>query len=126
MLPFFVRYEWSRFNTPIGAIIIQSITTFFLMSFKFSDLVIMDTFFNNLTLLLEFMSYLRLKYIEPDTPRGFVVPGGLKGAWIITLPKTIVITIVLVAQDRMIWAVAAMVRPYFLFSKLFFSNYILF
>ena len=55
--------------------------------------------------MLEFVSYIRLKYIEPNTPRAFVVPGGNTGAWIITIPKVIVIGGVLLAQDAYVWKV---------------------
>lgn len=56
--------------------------------------------------MLEFVSYIRLKYIEPDTPRAFVVPGGLAGAWIITFPKVVVIGCVLCAQEWAVWKLA--------------------
>lgn len=59
--------------------------------------------FCSLTLLLEFCAYLRLKYVEPDTPRPFTVPFGNKGAWTITIPKVIVLLGVLIAQSSRVW-----------------------
>jgi hypothetical protein len=43
-------------------------------------------FMRVVNLLLEYAALIRLKYTEPDTPRPFVVPGGLWGAWLIVLP----------------------------------------
>uniref|UniRef100_H3H8M7 Uncharacterized protein n=1 Tax=Phytophthora ramorum TaxID=164328 RepID=H3H8M7_PHYRM len=57
----------------------------------------------NLTLLLEFFAFLRLKYVEKDTERPFVVPFGNTGAWAITVPKILVLSGVLLAQKRHVW-----------------------
>ncbi|KAE8995568.1 hypothetical protein PF011_g16272 [Phytophthora fragariae] len=103
MLPSFLSFEWKRFGTPIAAVIFQTLTTGVLMNFSFEFLVVLDTFFNNLTLLLEFFAFLRLKYIEKDTERPFVVPFGNTGAWAITLPKILVLSGVLLAQKRHVW-----------------------
>ncbi|CEG47047.1 amino acid permease family protein [Plasmopara halstedii] len=103
MLPSFLAIEWKRFGTPVAAIICQTVTTGVLMNFSFEFLVVLDTFFNNLTLLLEFFAFLRLKYIEKDTVRPFVVPFGNTGAWAITLPKIIVLSGVLLAQKHHVW-----------------------
>ncbi|OWZ14930.1 Amino Acid-Polyamine-Organocation (APC) protein [Phytophthora megakarya] len=103
MLPSCLAIEWKRFGTPIAAVIFQTVTTGVLMNFSFEFLVVLDTFFNNLTLLLEFFAFLRLKYIEKDTERPFVVPFGIPGAWTITLPKILVLSAVLLAQKRHIW-----------------------
>lgn len=103
MLPACFAWEWERYHTPVVAIGFQFITTLFLMNFEFSQLVILDTFFSNITLWLEFIAYIRLKYIEPDTRRDFVVPGGIRGAWCITLPKIIIISGVLLSQDWQVW-----------------------
>nr|CCA19062.1 Amino AcidPolyamineOrganocation (APC) Family putati [Albugo laibachii Nc14] len=103
MLPSILRVEWASFGTPVAAILFQTITTAVLMSCTFEALVVIDTFFNNLTLLLEFCAYLRLKYVEPDTPRPYTVPFGNKGAWTITIPKVIVLSGVLIAQKSRVW-----------------------
>ncbi|KAI9920635.1 hypothetical protein PsorP6_000185 [Peronosclerospora sorghi] len=125
MLPSFLAIEWKRFGTPITAVIFQTVTTGVLMNFSFEILVVIDTFFNkyvmfsgvmvktmlqlyavvlccldSLTLLLEFFALLRLKYVEKDAERPFVVPFGNAGAWSITLPKVLVLAGVLIAQKR--------------------------
>ncbi|CAH0481212.1 unnamed protein product [Peronospora belbahrii] len=108
MLPSFVAIEWERFGTPIAAVILQTLTTGVLMNFSFEILVVLDTFFNNLTLLLEFFAFLRLKYVEKDSERPFVVPFGNVGAWSITLPKIMVLSGVLLAQKRSIWMICGL------------------
>lgn len=46
MLPSILRLEWTRYGTPVAAILFQTITTAVLMSFSFEALVVLDTFFN--------------------------------------------------------------------------------
>lgn len=103
MLPRFLTYEWHRFGTPIAAILFQTLTTAVLMSFSFEFLVVLDTFFNNTSLLLEFFAFLRLKYVEKNTERPFEVPFGNAGAWAITIPKILVLAGVLLAQSKHVW-----------------------
>ncbi|TMW59253.1 hypothetical protein Poli38472_004322 [Pythium oligandrum] len=105
MLPRFLATEWGRFGTPIAAVLFQTCTTAILMNFSFKFLVVFDTFFNNTSLLLEFFAFLRLKYIEKDTERPFEVPFGRPGAWLITIPKIIVLAGVLFAQSSRVWLV---------------------
>uniref|UniRef100_A0AAV1TW27 Amino acid transporter n=1 Tax=Peronospora matthiolae TaxID=2874970 RepID=A0AAV1TW27_9STRA len=108
MLPSFLAFEWERFETPVAAVIFQTVTTGILMNFSFEILVVLDTFFNNLTLMLEFFAFLRLKYVESDTERPFVVPFGRLGAWAITLPKIVVLLGVLIAQKRSVWVLCGL------------------
>ncbi|KAJ0391357.1 hypothetical protein P43SY_011104 [Pythium insidiosum] len=103
MMPRVLATEWDRYGTPIAAVIFQTCTTAVLMSFSFEFLVVLDTFFNNTSLLLEFFAFLRLKYIEKDTERPFEVPFGNIGAWAITLPKILVLSGVLLAQSTNVW-----------------------
>ncbi|GLE03484.1 hypothetical protein PINS_up012386 [Pythium insidiosum] len=103
MMPRVLATEWDRYGTPIAAVIFQTCTTAVLMSFSFEFLVVLDTFFNNTSLLLEFFAFLRLKYIEKDTERPFEVPFGNTGAWAITLPKILVLSGVLLAQSANVW-----------------------
>ena len=84
---------------------------------------LMHVFGYSLTLLLEFISYLRLKYVEPDTPRPFVVPGGNWGAWLVTLPKTLVIMGVLVCQKAKIWKTALSFNVIFALIYLVWQKY---
>ena len=46
MLPSFLVFECERFETPVAAVIFQTVTTGILMNFSFEILVVLDTFFN--------------------------------------------------------------------------------
>lgn len=76
-----------RYGTPWFAIIFQSIVTCFLMRLDLAFLTNVDTILNCVSLLLEFASFIRLRYTEPDAPRPFKVPGGFPAVWALTLPK---------------------------------------
>ncbi|KMS93791.1 hypothetical protein BVRB_027920, partial [Beta vulgaris subsp. vulgaris] len=90
----------TRFVTPINALIVQFIITALLSLADFSFLIEFEMLLNCSCLLFEFAAFMVLKYKEPDAPRPYVVPFGLKGAWAITLVKTFV---VLVTFTSMIW-----------------------
>lgn len=61
------------------------------MVFDFDVLVVLDTFFNNISLVLEVVVFLKLKHKEPGRSRPFAVPGGLTGAWLCSIPKFLII-----------------------------------
>lgn len=91
-LPSVFHYTWAKYDTPVVALGFQCLVTLVLMNFDFEKLVIMDSIMNGVSLILEFVAFLTLKYTEPDAPRPFCVPGGLAGAWAITIPKALIIS----------------------------------
>ena len=92
MLPTQLGISSAKFGTPVSALWTQAFTTAVLMSlFDFRTLVVYDTFFNNVSLVLETAAFLRLRYIEANTHRPFTVPGGLPMAWALTLSKAAVL-----------------------------------
>jgi len=103
MVPPVLGWEWQRYDTPVAAIAFQFVTTGVLMTFGFSELVVLDTFFNNVSLLLESASFITLRYTEPDSDRPFRVPGGLIGAWCCTLPKFAIIMFGLGTAGTQAW-----------------------
>eukprot|EP01102_Stenamoeba_stenopodia_P014773 TRINITY_DN4950_c0_g1_i2.p1 TRINITY_DN4950_c0_g1~~TRINITY_DN4950_c0_g1_i2.p1 ORF type:complete len:546 (-),score=81.81 TRINITY_DN4950_c0_g1_i2:6-1643(-) len=82
-------YTYEKFNTPLVAIIFYSVTTSILMSFKFEVLVEVTTFCQCVGLIFEFAAYIKLKYAEPDADRPYEVPGGMVGAWVVTISPLI-------------------------------------
>jgi len=104
-LPGFVGCSWRRYYTPVAAIIINAGITSVLVLFTFDILVQVDTFLNCITLLLEFAAFVSLKYTEPGTPRPFAVPGGKLGAWVVTIPKVIIVGATLVMSSTLTWAI---------------------
>eukprot|EP00499_Haloplacidia_sp_CaronLabIsolate_P011274 CAMPEP_0196771324 /NCGR_PEP_ID=MMETSP1104-20130614/1620_1 /TAXON_ID=33652 /ORGANISM="Cafeteria sp., Strain Caron Lab Isolate" /LENGTH=597 /DNA_ID=CAMNT_0042141443 /DNA_START=233 /DNA_END=2022 /DNA_ORIENTATION=- len=103
MLPSWVGISRSH-GVPVAAITLQALVCSALMTFDFTQLVLVDTFFNNLSLLLELASFVRLRYVEPDAPRPYRVPGGTWGLWAITIPKVLVLVGSLVLMDWTAWA----------------------
>eukprot|EP01138_Halocafeteria_seosinensis_P008386 gb/GECG01008569.1/.p1 GENE.gb/GECG01008569.1/~~gb/GECG01008569.1/.p1 ORF type:complete len:670 (+),score=59.03 gb/GECG01008569.1/:1-2010(+) len=91
MVPKFLVKNRTRFATPVPSILFETVTTAVLMMFEFSTLVVLDTFFNNVSLVLEVIAFLRLKHQYPDMERPYAVPGRLKGAWLISIPKFLMI-----------------------------------
>jgi amino acid transporter len=90
MLPRFLRANWTRRRTPIPALLLVGATSSVLMQFHFSELVVLDTSLNNVSLVLEAIAFLRVKHTCPDLPRAYTVPGGLAGAWIASGMKIVV------------------------------------
>lgn len=90
-LPSHVSHSSKKFVTPVAAIVIQSVTTACMMQLSYPFLVVLDTLFNNISLVFEIASFLYLKHKRPDLERPYEVPGKLIGAWVITIPKAIVL-----------------------------------
>jgi amino acid transporter len=86
----FVRVS-PRFRTPLIAIIVCSVIYALLANNGFVNLLIIDTFTANLTILLELFAMIKLRYSEPDLPRPYKVPGGWAGIVAMTLPLVAVI-----------------------------------
>jgi amino acid transporter len=108
MLPLALGHSSLAFGTPVRALWAQAVTTAILMSvFDFRVLVVYDTFFNNVSLVLETAAFLRLRYTEANTHRPFTVPGGLSMAWALTLSKAAVLAFAFgTVQMWEVWLVA--------------------
>ncbi|KAA0149092.1 hypothetical protein FNF29_06180 [Cafeteria roenbergensis] len=91
MLPAGIACSHATRKTPIVAILLQSAIVLGLMFFDFSQLVTLDTLFNNVSLLLEVAAFLHLKHVYPNLPRPYAVPWGVWGAWLVSIPKIAVI-----------------------------------
>jgi len=102
MMPGFMGLEWKKTSSPVVAILVQSLLVMFLIQFDFTFLVEVDAFANSISLLLEFVAFIRLRYTEPMANRPYKVPGGMCVAWAMTLVKlSIVVTIIIfMAQKR--------------------------
>jgi len=101
MLPGFMGLELKATSSPIIAIVVQSILIMCLVQFDFTFLVEVDAFANSISLLLEFVSFIRLRYTEPEAERPYKVPGGMCVAWTITIMKLffVIAIIVLMAGE---------------------------
>eukprot|EP00474_Spongospora_subterranea_P002974 CRZ03432.1 hypothetical protein [Spongospora subterranea] len=86
-----------RFGTPTTALFVQFIVASIFCQFDFSTIVQVEMLLNCLCLGFEFAAFMRLRYTEPDTPRPFLVSGGMAGAWFITIIKSIVVVFTVVS-----------------------------
>ena len=101
---------WGRTGAPVRGVILQSLICCVLVLFDFEFLLQATVLINCVTWCIELISFLRLRYTEPDTPRPYKVPGGLFVAWFITLDKCLLVAVlfVLVIRDH----------PYYIFVTL--------
>lgn len=105
ILPKALAYISPTYGTPVLAIIVQSFVISLFMLTDFSVLVQADAFFTCICIFLQFASFLCLRYTEPFAPRPYVVPGGMFGAWLITIPKFLIVVVTLIFSDTsVIWA----------------------
>jgi amino acid transporter len=81
----YLHTKWARSGAPVAAILLQGALCAVLMNFSFDTLVIVNVLFYNVGLALQFGAFLALKHRAPGLARPFVVPGGLAGAWAISL-----------------------------------------
>ena len=110
MLPSVIGWSWKRYSTPVVSIFLQGAIIGFLVSYDFDILVQFDTFLNCISLVLEFVAFLWLKYSAPNALRPYAVPGGMAGAIAITVPKAIIIVYTLWAQNWITWVVCGMLN----------------
>lgn len=88
----------SRFDTPVPAILASGAIACALMALDFSTLVVLELLLANVGLVLQFAAFLRLKHVAPSTHRPFAVPGGLPGAYAVTLPFFALVALLLVVN----------------------------
>jgi len=105
-LPTCFNWTWERYNTPWVSIVFSGIVNIFLVSFEFKFLVQIDVFLDVLTLVLEFAAFLWMRYKEADAERPFKIPGGMVGAWLVVIPKVIVIGVTLALANWLTLIVA--------------------
>jgi uncharacterized membrane protein YgcG len=110
MLPSVIGWSWKRYSTPVVSIFLQGAIIGFLVSYDFDILVQFDTFLNCISLVLEFVAFVWLKYSAPNALRPYAVPGGMAGAIAITVPKAIIIVYTLWAQNWITWVVCGVLN----------------
>jgi amino acid transporter len=79
----------NRYNVPWVTLTLQLATTALLCLFSFDFLVTVEFCFATFMYLLFVASFLRLRWTEPDAPRGYRVPGNNLTAVLIGLPLAV-------------------------------------
>lgn len=80
-----------------------------------------------LNLICEYAALIRLRYREPNTPRPFVVPGGIVGAWLLGVPTVVLATFTLVKAEWLVWACGGAAYAFMIiafFARLFYMKFI--
>jgi amino acid transporter len=90
---------------PIAAIVFTALLTVGLCAINYNLLVEIFLILRVVNLLCEYAALIKLRYSEPDTPRPFVVPGGIIGAWVLGIPTVIFSGVALYFSDPTVWIV---------------------
>jgi amino acid transporter len=88
-IPMLGRQSMTRFGTPVPAIVLVSCSTLALTNINFGSLLAFDTTLNVISIVLVVISYLRLRYTQPDLNRPFEIPGGRIVAWLVSVPSIV-------------------------------------
>ena len=87
-----------RTPSPVPALLTSCFLMSLLALLSFNDLVILELLLANVGLILLFASFLSLKHSLPHASRPFAVPGGVLGAWAVSLPFFSLIGLLLYAN----------------------------
>lgn len=85
LLPKWLNKLHPKFGTPYVSIIICSLVVSLMVLWTFADLLIIDVTVYGAGLFLEYISLIRLRLIEPDTPRPFKIPLNIAGLCLMAL-----------------------------------------
>eukprot|EP01125_Pyxidicula_operculata_P019382 TRINITY_DN7030_c0_g1_i5.p1 TRINITY_DN7030_c0_g1~~TRINITY_DN7030_c0_g1_i5.p1 ORF type:complete len:451 (+),score=63.57 TRINITY_DN7030_c0_g1_i5:1226-2578(+) len=88
-LPYFLSWSWQRHTgtiRPIAAIFANGIVMLAVSALPFTFLIQLYLLVRICNILLEYAALIALRVREPDTPRPFVVPFGIPGCVLLTLP----------------------------------------
>jgi amino acid transporter len=90
-LPSVFGYKWARYDSPVVALAVQCLFTLVFMQVDFGLLIEVDALLNGISLMSEFAAFIRLRYTEPLAERPYKIPGGMCGAYLVTLPKVLIV-----------------------------------
>ncbi|MEV6341897.1 APC family permease [Actinoplanes sp. NPDC051851] len=89
-----------RWGTPVVSIVLCSVIYAIFSMSSFQNLVVVDVFLTNITLLLELAALIALRRKAPGLPRPFRIPGGWAGITLMSVPLVAVILFATVEQFR--------------------------
>jgi amino acid transporter len=88
-VPLLGRLQGPRADNPVPAILFLTLTTLALTSVSFAALLVFDTLFNLLSIVLVFASFLSLRLRRPELERPYAIPGGMCVALLVVLPPAV-------------------------------------
>lgn len=86
MLPHQLASLHPRYATPARSILVNSFGVALLIPFSFQELIQIDMFLYAMALILEFAALVWLRLRNPDLPRPYRIPFGMRGLVAISLP----------------------------------------
>jgi amino acid transporter len=90
LLPSFLNKLHRKFNTPYISILVCSVVVSLMIFWPFTDLLIIDVIVYGAGLSLEYISLVKLRIKEPDTPRPFKIKLSVTGlCMLLILPVTV-------------------------------------
>jgi len=108
LLPKALNKQHSRFQTPFISILVCSVIVSLMILWPFDDLLIIDVTVYGAGLSLEYISLIKLRRTEPDTPRPFRIRLGIPGLMLMcALPVTVYLVALAGAfssQEHAVWA----------------------
>ncbi|PQQ13329.1 putative polyamine transporter [Prunus yedoensis var. nudiflora] len=106
MLPEFFAKR-SRYGTPVIGILFSASGVLFLSWLSFQEIVAAENFLYCFGMILEFLSFIRLRVKYPAASRPYKIPVGTVGAILLCIPPTILICIVLALSTLKVVVVSA-------------------
>ena len=94
-LPAWLGAIHPQFGTPWPAVILSTVCYTAFAAFSFTELIVLNIWLYSLSLLIELAAFVRLRFVEPDLPRPWRVPGGLGGALLVALLPSAVMLLAL-------------------------------
>lgn len=92
-------------GAPWVAILAHVLLALTLVWFDFGFIVQLEYTVAATSYIITYAAFVRLRYSQPDTPRPYVVPGGLPFAWALTIVKVVIMTSTFVA-GMLDWRIA--------------------
>ncbi|KAL6501814.1 proline dehydrogenase [Orobanche gracilis] len=105
MIPAFFGTR-SKYGTPLVGILFSASGVFVLSWMSFQEIVAAENFLYCFGMVLEFVAFVRLRVVAPETRRGYRVPVGTTGAVSICLPPTVLICVVLYFSSLKVFVVS--------------------
>jgi amino acid transporter len=86
------RFLTRQFNngSPYAAVALHALVALVLLFVDFGFLLRIEYTIAATSHVLMYLSFVKLRYAEPDTPRPYKTPGGMPFAWLITVTKIVV------------------------------------
>ena len=98
LAPAFLKKCGKKHGTPYIAILSMTLFNMIFVTFTFSQLVVINTFFLSFSYILIYIANIKLRINEPDLVRPFKIPFGTKGIILMSIPPILLVAISVVTN----------------------------